>query len=76
MRVRSGNCGSPGGVVTTTTTGSDGRYSASVSGGTYCVDVYPNPPVSWDIKTQPQTVTVNAGQSVQDINFGYTEQLT
>ena len=75
VRVRSGSCASAGGVVTTTTTGPLGRYSVSVPAGTYCVDVNPDPYPTYHNKTQPQTVTVANGASVNGVNFGYSDYL-
>ncbi len=74
VRARSGNCGSPGGVVTTATTNGSGVYTLSVSAGTYCVDVSPDP-VGYSYKTDPQTVTVASGGSVNNVNFGYSYYL-
>ncbi len=75
VRARSGDCSSPGSVVTTATTNGSGEYTLSVSAGTYCVDVNPDP-VSYSYKTPPQTVTVSSGGSVNNVNFGYTQKLT
>jgi hypothetical protein len=70
VRLRSGSCGSPGSVIATTSTGSDGRYGFSgIAPGTYCVDV-PTDPATWTDKTGPTTVTVPAGGSMT-VNFGY-----
>jgi len=74
VRARIGGCGSPGGVETTATTNGSGVYMLSVSAGTYCVDVSPDP-VGYSYKTDPQTVTVSNGGSVNNINFGYSYYL-
>jgi len=74
VRVRSGGCGSPGGVVTTTTTNGSGKYSVSVQPGTYCVDVSPDP-VGYSSKTPPTTVTVPNGTAIHNVNFGYSQYL-
>jgi hypothetical protein len=73
IRVRSGSCGSPGGVVTTTTTNGVGFYSVSVSPGTYCVDVSPDAYTTYAVKTSPQTVSVGSGAAVSNVNFGYAD---
>jgi hypothetical protein len=73
IRVRSGACGSPGGVVTTAITNAIGGYSVSVSPGTYCVDVNPDPYSTYTSKTPPQTVVVGSGGSVPNVNFGYKD---
>lgn len=74
VRVRSGDCGSPGGVVATTTTDSSGIYTASgLEPGTYCVDVPTDPPPhagSWTAQTGPTTVTLTPGE-ISNTNFGY-----
>jgi hypothetical protein len=67
VTVRSGSCGSPGGVLATATTNGSGNYSFSVSAGTYCVSA--STPSSH--QTGPQTVTVAAGGSVGGVNFFY-----
>jgi len=72
VRVRSGGCGSPGGVVGTTSTSSSGHYSISVNAGKYCVDVNPNPAVSFNQKSPAVTVTVSSGGSA-NANFWYRE---
>jgi hypothetical protein len=61
VRVRSGSCGSPGGVVATATTNALGNYSVSVAAGTYCVDVNPDYGGGWNEKSTPVTVTVSSG---------------
>jgi hypothetical protein len=71
VRVRSGTCGAPGGVVGSATSGAGGAYSVSLPAGTYCVDVTPDP-ISANVRTPPVTVTLNAGQSVPNVNFGFT----
>jgi hypothetical protein len=63
VRVRSGSCGSPGGVVVTATTNVFGTYSVSVAAGTYCVDVNPDYGGGWNQKSNPVTVTVSSGGS-------------
>jgi len=73
VRARSGGCGSPGGVVTTATTNASGVYTLTVTAGTYCVDVSPDP-VSYYRKTDPQTVIVVNGGIVNNINFGYHQK--
>jgi len=74
IRVRSGDCSSPGGVVTTGTTNAAGKYTVSVNPGKYCVDVSPDP-IVYNNKTPPQTVTVGSGAAVNNVNFGYSEYL-
>ncbi len=74
VRVRKGSCGSPGGVVGTTTTNSAGNYSITVDAGTYCVDVSPDPAVSFNEKSSPISVTVAAGGSAT-ANFWYRTYL-
>jgi hypothetical protein len=51
-------------------TNMSGVYKLTVSAGTYCVDVSPDP-VGYSHTTDSQTVTVVNGGSVNDINFGY-----
>lgn len=70
VQARSGNCASPGAVVTSAITDGTGNYTLSVSAGTYCINVSPDP-FLYDYKTDPQTVTVLAGGSVPNINIGY-----
>ncbi|HEX7542389.1 MAG TPA: SdrD B-like domain-containing protein [Anaerolineales bacterium] len=60
VRVRSGNCGAPGGTVATVSTNPTGHYSVTVNAGTYCVDA-PTMPISADHSSGPVTVTVNSG---------------
>lgn len=67
IRIRSGNCGSPGAVVGTGLTEASGLFDAiSVPAGTYCVDVSPDPdiPGGWTGKSPAVTVTVTNGGSV------------
>jgi hypothetical protein len=73
IRVRSGGCGSPGGVVTTGISDANGYYSVSVSPGSYCVDVSPDPYPTYIAKTPPQNVVVGSGASVPNVNFGYRD---
>ncbi len=71
VRVRSGDCGSPGGVVATISTNASGNYSVTVSPGTYCVDV-PAMPASATDSSGPVTVTVNVGDhGVANVRFWY-----
>ena len=65
IRVRSGGCGSPGGVAATGSTSASGLYSISVPAGTYCVDVSPDPtiPGGWTDKSPAVAVTVPNGGS-------------
>jgi hypothetical protein len=74
VRVRSGACSSPGGVVGTTSTNSTGLYSILVAAGKYCVDVHPDPGIGYNQKSSPVTVTVPAGGSAH-ADFWYREQL-
>jgi hypothetical protein len=71
-QARSGDCGSPGGVVATAITNNSGFYLLSVEAGTYCVDINPDPPVYFKKRTPPQTVIVTSGGAATDVNFGYT----
>jgi hypothetical protein len=75
VRARSGNCTSPGGLVTAGLTNTSGVYSLTVPPGTYCVDVNPDPAIGWSSKTPPQTVTVANGGTVNNVNFGYRSYL-
>ncbi len=68
VTLRSGDCGSPGGVVDSTTSNVSGKYSFSVGAGTYCVSF--NPPSSY--RTGPQTVTISGGDSATVDFFYYT----
>jgi hypothetical protein len=74
VRARSGDCASPGAVVTTAITNRAGYYKMTVSAGTYCLDVYPETGIDYDEKTPPQTVTVSPGQSIININFGFRQE--
>jgi hypothetical protein len=72
VRLRSGNCASPGSVIGTTSTNSTGEYFFSEKAGKYCVDVNPDPAISWNIKSTPVTVTVTSGFGVTaDFWYGY-----
>jgi hypothetical protein len=77
IRVRSGDCGSPGGTVANATTNASGNYSVTVQPGKYCVDVNPDPTISggWTSKSPPVTVTVGNGGSAT-ANFWYWYYLT
>jgi hypothetical protein len=76
IRVRSGTCGSPGGVVATAHTVGDGTYSVNVPAGTYCVDVNPDPStISWNAKSPAVKVTVPNGGTAT-ANFWYWFYLT
>jgi len=73
IRVRSGNCGSPGSVAGTGSTNGSGIYAISVTAGTYCVDVSPDPTISYGFNQKspmPVTVTVPAGGSAT-VNFWF-----
>ena len=71
VRVRTGNCGSPGGIFATVLTNSSGNYSVTVSPGTYCVDVPIMPPDA-NRSSGPVSVTVNAGETGRaDVRFWY-----
>lgn len=67
VTIRSGGCGSPGGIVATTTTNGSGQYLFTVPAGTYCVSAAT--PSSH--QTNPQTVTVPNGGSVPNVDFFY-----
>jgi hypothetical protein len=67
--VSTGDCSGIGVVVTTAITGADGRYSATVSPGTYCVNVSPDP-ISNTNRTPPTAVTVGPGD-VREVDFGF-----
>ncbi len=67
VTIRSGGCGSPGGVVANATTNGSGQYSFSVAAGTYCVSA--DTPSSH--QTDPQTVTVSNGGNAPNVNFFY-----
>lgn len=70
VRLYSGLCGSGGGEIASTTTGSDGRYSFNgILPGDYCVDVVPVP-ASFTSKTNATSVSVGVPKT-HIINFGY-----
>jgi hypothetical protein len=70
VRLRLGNCGSPGSEVDTIITSTSGSYSFSgLAAGTYCVDV-PSDPVDWTSKTDPVTVPLIVGSTYR-VNFGF-----
>jgi hypothetical protein len=70
VNLYSGTCGSGGGVISSTTTGSDGRYTFSgITPGSYCVDVVPAP-ATYTSKTNATTVTVGEPKT-HTVNFGY-----
>ncbi|MBI4732812.1 MAG: hypothetical protein HY781_11950 [Chloroflexi bacterium] len=68
VTLRSGGCGSPGGILATTNTNGSGNYSFTVDAGTYCVSA--DTPSSH--QTGPQTVTVSNGGSANVSFFYYT----
>lgn len=67
VTLRSGGCGSTGGVLGTAVTNASGNYSFSASAGTYCVSA--STPSSH--QTGPQTVTIASGGSASGVNFFY-----
>jgi hypothetical protein len=70
VHLYSGSCGSGGGEIASTTTGSDGRYNfGGLYAGTYCVDVNPAP-ASFTVKTPPTTVIIGVPKT-HTVNFGY-----
>ena len=70
ITVRSGNCSSPGGVVKSATT-TTGSYTFSLPAGTYCLSAT----TTGSNQTGPQTVTLTAGGTVNNINFFFYEYL-
>ncbi len=75
VRARVGSCSAPGAVVDTKLSNASGVYKLTVNPGTYCVDVSPDPFISYSNKTPPTTVTVGSGAAIHDVNFGYSTYL-
>ena len=70
VHLYSGVCGSGGGEIGTTTTGSDGRYSfGGILPGNYCVDVVPVP-ASYTNKTNATSISVGVPKT-HLVDFGY-----
>jgi hypothetical protein len=70
VHLYSGSCGSGGGEIASTNTGSDGRYNfGGLSAGTYCVDVNPAP-ATFTARTPATTVTIGVPKT-HTVNFGY-----
>lgn len=71
VRLRSGSCGAPGGVVSTTTTDASGNYWFTVAPGSYCVDV-PSMPPDANRGSGPVSVSVAMGETGRaDFRFWY-----
>ena len=70
VHLYSGACGSGGGEIASTNTGSDGRYNfGNIVPGTYCVDVNPAP-ATYTAKTPATSITVGVPKT-HIANFGY-----
>ncbi|MBI9047976.1 MAG: carboxypeptidase regulatory-like domain-containing protein [Anaerolineaceae bacterium] len=70
VHLYSGSCGSGGGEISSTTSGSDGRYSfGGLTPGSYCVDVVPAA-ATYTAKTNATTITVGEPKT-HTVNFGY-----
>jgi hypothetical protein len=70
VHLYSGSCGSGGGEIASTNTGSDGRYNfGGINPGTYCVDVNPAP-ATYTARTPATSVTVGVPKT-HIVNFGY-----
>ena len=70
VHLYAGSCGSGGGEITSTTTGSDGRYAfGGILPGDYCVDVVPVPTSSTS-KTDATSVSVGVPKT-HLVDFGY-----
>jgi hypothetical protein len=71
VRIRSGSCAAPGGVVTTAVVSSIGWYQAQVSPGSFCVDVPTTPPDA-NKGSGKANVTVTAG-GTRRVDFRFWE---
>lgn len=85
VRVRQGACGDTGGImVPETTTSADGSYSRVLAAGTYCVELtegrpdhcftnegYWTAPIQTVWPPPSVSVTIAAGQVIDDLNFAY-----
>lgn len=70
VTVKSGSCGSGGGVVDTATTDGSGYFSFTLNPGTYCVSA-----AAPYTHTGPKTVKVPNGTAVHPVNFFYWQYL-